>query len=66
MIAWFSAFTSAFEGSRHFLIDASSGKYNFLGPKQLQFKTMSALLEYYKYGDVVLILWVIDGLILQD
>lgn len=30
-------------------MDACSGKYNFLGPKQLNFKTMTALLEYYKY-----------------
>lgn len=41
-----------YEGSRHFLVDASSGQYNFLGPKQLHFKTMTALLEYYKTNPI--------------
>lgn len=39
---------AVFEGSRHFLVDAGSGQYSFLGPKQQRFKTLSALLEYYK------------------
>lgn len=41
----------AYQASRHFLVDASSGQYSFLGPKQQTFKTLTSLLEYYKYDD---------------
>lgn len=41
-----------YEGSRHFLVDASSGKYHFLGPKQQKFTSLNKLLEYYKTNPI--------------
>ena len=36
-------------------MDASSGQYSFLGPKQLQFKSLISLLEYYKYASLAVL-----------
>lgn len=36
------------EGCKHFLIDASSDSYSFLGVDQLQHSTLADLVDYHK------------------
>ena len=40
---------SAYTECKHFLVDASSGRYHFVGPKQQDFATLTELLKFYRY-----------------
>jgi len=37
---------------KHFLIDASSGKYHFVGPKQQKFNRLPDLLKFYRVNPI--------------
>lgn len=39
------------DGCKHFLIDASTDSYSFLGVDQLQHATLAELVEYHKVRD---------------
>lgn len=43
------SFISAYTDCKHFLVDASSGKYCFVGPKQQKFNSLPELLRFYRY-----------------
>ena len=40
---------TAYTICKHFLIDASSGLYHFVGPQQRQFNRLPDLLKFYRY-----------------
>ena len=41
-------FPPGYTECKHFLVDASSGKYHFVGPKQQKFKTLPELFRFYR------------------
>ncbi len=41
-------FLAAYTVCKHFLVDASSGQYCFVGPKQQRFPTLVTLIKFYK------------------
>ena len=42
--------SAAYTDVKHFLVDSSSsGKYQFLGPKQRQFNSLTDLMAFYRY-----------------